>query len=441
MIGSQRRVAWFSPLRGKGVSEESLSAYFTEKLLPVLENHLAIDVYQAERAHLGKPGTYHFLEAARKHAANPYDLFFYQVEDKECSRFVRSCLGHVPGVVLFHDVLMTKPPPVSLLKTPWRQVVRGFENPQTLVWPTETEWDLNDSPFALRECAFAALPLFSHSWAHDTYRSESARDGDVNRINRVSCNGASYSLELPFTLAQQTSKDTKTPLTIGIVSAGGTEGRGSEIFQALSKIDLPFRVLWLLHEGVEQQCVHELAEEFGIEVEHVSFRSPDKWASVVVECDIAFHLHYSVYGNLNPYVEMSCAAGSVVAVLNFGLADYVGGENVVRIEPGEGEVRQIRELLCAVARELPLMRSRQKTHSTVTPQEVAEELLVVFEKHGSQLRDVSQRWAEVKTSAERYLQSGLNDWYRARFDLLPEELATKVAYKVCEQERQLFSFP
>lgn len=425
MTADRLRVAWFSPIRGGRCPNDSLSAYFTHYVVPLLRSEFDIDIYQAEQAHLKAPGVYHFLEAQRRHAQSPYDLYFYQVEDKPCSRFVRSCLGLRPGVTLFHDVLFTCPSAEALLHSPWQLVSQGVSIPEEIRWPNEEVWALSESPFGLREFSSTALPLFSNAWAHHAFRQTISDNPDAGRLNQIVCNGRSYHLPVPCIAPSRTVRSPAEPLHIAVVGSAGLEGRAHKLFQALSEMHVPYALTWLASEGHEQLRLQELAAEFGVSCECAP-RSPEQWALTLAQCDIAVHLHYSVYGNLSPYVEMSCYAGKMVLVSDFGTSNYVQGDSVIRVVPGDHEVAQLREALLISQGSLSILRANHGqgscgSGSFTTFQDAATELQFLFREHQADFSAVSRRWERVRTSAQNWMRRGYNAWFDSRFDLLSLE--------------------
>lgn len=425
MTTDRLRVAWFSPIRGGRCPSDSLSAYFTHYVVPLLRSEFDIDIYQAEQAHLKAPGVYHFLEAQRRHTQSPYHLYFYQVEDKACSRFVRSCLGLQPGVTLFHDVLFTSPFAEALLHSPWQLVAQGLSIPEEINWPDEEVWALSESPFGLREFSSTALPLFSNAWGHHAFRQNVSDNPDAGRLNQIVCHGRSYYLPVPCIAPSQTVRSPVEPLHIAVVGSAGLEGRAHKLFQALSDLHSPYELTWLASEGHEQLRLTELAAEFGVSCVCVP-RSPEQWALTLAQCDIAVHLHYSVYGNLSPYVEMSCCAGKMVLVSDFGASNYVQGDLVIRIVPGDREVAQLKEALSLSRQSLSILRANHDRDtsgvaSVTTFDDAAAELHFLFREHQADFAAVSRRWERVRASAQNWMKRGYNAWFDSRFDLLGAE--------------------
>jgi hypothetical protein len=425
MTAGRLRVAWFSPIRGGRCPKDSLSAYFTHYVVPLLRSEFDVDIYQAEQAHLKAPGVYHFLEAQRRHAQSPYHLYFYQVEDKACSHFVRSCLGLRPGVTLFHDVLFTRPSAEALLHSPWQLIAQGLSIPEEIRWPDEEVWALSESPFGLREFSSAALPLFSNAWAHHAFRQTIHENPDAGRLNQIVCHGRSYYLPVPCVAPSHTVRSPAEPLHIAVVSSAGLEGRAHKLFQALSEVHVPYEITWLASEGHEHLRLQELADEFGVSCVCI-LRSPEQWALTLTWCDIAVHLHYSVYGNLSPYVEMSCCAGKMVLVSDFGTSNYVQGDSVIRVIPGDREVAQLKEAFLLSQRDLSVLRSASTrdgrgANTFTTFEDAATELQILFRQHQADFSAVNRRWERVRSSAQNWMKRRYNAWFDSRFDLLSVE--------------------
>ena len=83
------RVAWFAPLK----DQESLGAYTTRILLPHLKNKCDITLFDLESGEFLGQHVKNFLSAFREHREQPFDLFFYQLEDRRSAYFVRTHLS------------------------------------------------------------------------------------------------------------------------------------------------------------------------------------------------------------------------------------------------------------------------------------------------------------------------------------------------------------
>jgi len=97
------RIAWFSDFSpDKEISGKS--AYFSELMLPLLQNGNEVDCYGAVSSSVGGRNIFSWTQAIERHRKQPYDVFVYQVENIEKSHFVFQSLKQMPGVVVIHDL-------------------------------------------------------------------------------------------------------------------------------------------------------------------------------------------------------------------------------------------------------------------------------------------------------------------------------------------------
>jgi hypothetical protein len=115
-----KRVAWFSPL---SVEKDLKSSVFTENILSLNRDWEAeIFVSDNDWKALGAKGkaygcpVHHFLRAHQRHKENPFDCFFFQIENNiECS-FIKRLLPHFAGFVIVHDYIMNSISPSLVSK-------------------------------------------------------------------------------------------------------------------------------------------------------------------------------------------------------------------------------------------------------------------------------------------------------------------------------------
>ncbi|NDC39127.1 MAG: hypothetical protein EBZ48_13955, partial [Proteobacteria bacterium] len=154
MLSKKLRIAWFSPLPGGSTPIGSKSAYASEKLLPLLRASFDLELFHDEFRPYQDYPTHHYLSAFERHAAAPFDLFFYQLEDLPSSAFARAHLGLIPGVVWFHDLLFTTKCPEGLLHSSWEVALQKFLGLKA-IWPTQELWPDVSSPLDKRAASLA----------------------------------------------------------------------------------------------------------------------------------------------------------------------------------------------------------------------------------------------------------------------------------------------
>lgn len=114
------RIAWFSPLKDSPVLR---SPWVTRQLLPLLPSDWQVELFvdsedwttvthnetnkNSQANFFGRP-VFHFLRAFARHREQPFDIFFYQLEDHPACHYIDLSLELQPGVVLFHDIHLNR---------------------------------------------------------------------------------------------------------------------------------------------------------------------------------------------------------------------------------------------------------------------------------------------------------------------------------------------
>jgi glycosyltransferase involved in cell wall biosynthesis len=145
------RLAWFSPMP----PARSGVAVCSADLVPVLREHLEIDVFVDEPLVAASTGTRSAHEFLWRHHQNPYDLTIYQVGNSSCHDYLWPYLFRFPGITVLHDVRLHHARAASLLRRGradfyraefvWNQpdvsrdlaelAVSGFDTPLYYAWP------------------------------------------------------------------------------------------------------------------------------------------------------------------------------------------------------------------------------------------------------------------------------------------------------------------
>ena len=365
------RLAWFSPLNISSVSG-SIAAYFSDQLLPFLKSRFEIDLFYDQFERRQDFETYHYLSAFDRHRANPYDAFIYNVEDCASADFVRSHLGVIPGIVIFHDFLFTRKLPLNLAISPWDDIIERF-NHRGHEWPERREDEPDGGantvksdlkfgerekkrlagPFGFREAGLCGVPVFTSEWCNLEFQR------NISRTLKAGT-GSKHSYFVPCPIPDPIPDANLGSLgsSVSIIEpkAGSTpvicycgsvnlEHRSHKFLQALSQIRSPYKLRWLIN-STEQAAAIELLREFSIlECEFIVGRCPQKWSEVVSGAAIAVHTLFSVYGQCNPWLALSLAAGVPSLVSAFQSAEYLSDQVVFKIEPGETEATQIKEVI------------------------------------------------------------------------------------------------
>ncbi len=391
------RVAWFSSLNLDSSPGASVSAYVSDELLPLLREQFEIELFHSQTGSYLDFTTHHYLTALRRHREAPFDLFFYQLEDLKSSYFSRMHLGLYPGIVLFHDFLLTDDGPEPILNSSWSKMVQKFHD-QGCPWPSRRLEYKKRGPHAFREAGLAALALFSHERHLAEYRS--LIECTISDKSRASF------LPFPVNINANSIRPGGEVRVLGYCGTPRIEHRAHKAFQALAERAHGLRLVWLVADDEESQA-RELLREFEItNFELLRSRSPSRWAEVVSRCDVALHTLFSVYGQPGPYLPITLARGIPSLVTDFACADYMPDTVAFKIEPGASEARQIGLILDA-------LMSGQVDFSARSVHEyaaglhrrevVAAELAKVFTANASYLGDVMRRWEIMQDSGRRAL--------------------------------------
>lgn len=395
---SKPRVAWFSSLPGGITPVGSKSAYASQKLLHLLRPHFELELFHDEFRHYEDFPTHHYLSAFERHAAAPFDLFFYQLEDLPCAAFARAHLGLVPGVVWFHDLLFTTQCPEGLLHSPWEVALQKFLG-QTIPWPQQELWPDVSVPLDKRAASLALLPVFSNPWEHSEY---------LRCITQSLCDGLSprphsFYLPLPADLPPKSIRP-EGPLVVGFPGSPRIESRAHILLQSLAEIAGPTKLVWLLDE-TELSQGKELCKEFGISaVEFVVGRSAANWEAIIPRINIGVHTLFSVFGGTSPFLSLTLLAKLPAITMRFGASELLPPAATIQIEPGDSEVGQLRkaleqQLLAQTDNEV----GYRYAHETFLTPHIVAELTTLLRSAVAPLRDGLTKWAALEKDARHHL--------------------------------------
>jgi glycosyltransferase involved in cell wall biosynthesis len=406
-MSARIRIAWFSPLNCGKTTAPSISAYVSDQLLPHLRKSCDIELFHNSFESYQDLPSFHYLRAFERHQTQPFNLAFYQVEDGPAAHFTRFHLGLMPGVVLFHDLLVVDSGPVPLYESPWEGIIKKFNSDtdaHNIPWPPYRKDRGAElaSPFMQRETALAAVPVFSAERNHAEFKRLAPRGIGADARS-------SYYLPLPVE-----SRDAKiaSPRAIPIIIYSGSpriECRGHKVFQALQKLSRPYTLRWMIEEN-ERSAALELLKEFAIEnFELLPGRSPQAWYALAADADIALHPLFSAYGQPGPYLQISLMHELPCITTNFGAAEYLPESVVYKIQPGEHEAHEtalaLEEIL---TRKLRMPIGREFVIENCASKLVADELLHIFARSIPQLQEIDRRWVNLLGAARRELLTEAN---------------------------------
>jgi hypothetical protein len=344
---SQLRIAWFSDLSlGR---PESLSTYCSRLLLPELLKHHSIEVFSDEAANVGSGGVFgapvfHYLNAYKRHAERPFDLFLYQLEDSRACRFIRGHIGLVPGVVWVHDLFCNDLGPEACHTSPWERTIRQFFDP-ALEFADRSKAPHQLWPRVFRESSLCPVVLCSSTWAlHEFRRMVSNRLESSDGMHRSQVVPVPV---IPRRVGVEIGRSERSPFRIATLSVPGIEGRSHKILPILRQLRADWGLTWMLDEH-EREAALALVREFGIEEARVTFvtsRTAERWSEVVSKSDVALHLHTSPFGHLAPFVQISLAHGCPVVVARSAQGEDFPEDVAFRINPGVHESSELRAVL------------------------------------------------------------------------------------------------
>lgn len=397
------RIAWFSPLNTKNVPSSSVSAYFTDEIVPALKKRYEIEVFYDGFEQYKDLPTHHYLLAFEKHRINPYDFFFYQVEDRSCSNFVRAHLGIMPGVVLFHDFLYTQPGPPPFWQSSWEDTVQKF-NKSEATWAARDKLYEFKGPRAYREGAMALVALFSSQ----RDRIDFLRHVEISLNPKLRAN----SYYLPFPVAKLEVEQRAFSGTICYTGSTQIEHRAHKLLEALALLEEPYNLLWVI-DTQEKARAQELLREFEISnATLIDSRSPHKWREVVARSDLAVHTLFSCYGQPAPYLSISLAAGLPCIVTNFGEADFLPQDLVFKVDMGAGETRALATTLSALLKGdmvAPLKASQEFSRSIYGLDQVSQALSNVLERSREDISKFMKAWSVVEQQARAEVMAQISN--------------------------------
>lgn len=408
------RVAWHSSLRTDIFSK---SHYFSSILLPQLRERFDIELFTDGFEELPGYRTNHFLSAELRHQKEPFDIFFYQVENGTQFHFLRSALGLHPGVTLFHDYYMTDLGPDPLTNSPWELVIDKLGDP-SIAWPErETEFP-RTGPQARREVGLTRVPVFTSARVHNDYQ----REFGVEKL--------SWHLPMPV-LEERMLRAVPSGDQLRIAFCGrcAIEDRAHKLFMALHDLKTPATLSWLI-DASEQDKAEELLKEFRIKnAEIIVGRNPEQWGKVAAEASVCVHTLFSVFGSTEPYLLQSMMQAKPCIVTDFADATNLPSDTVWKIRPGDTESTEIRYALEAIQKDGRLLVNevaRQFALENHGASIVAKELGLLFERSMEALRSSEEQWKILMQSASDALAKEqsryLLDWNKEQIKSVYHEL-------------------
>lgn len=399
MKSEKLRVAWFTHIAKPGEAIASLSQYCSDLLLPHLRSQFDIEVFSGlySGEYHGIP-RHHYLTAYQRHREQPFDVFFYQLEDGVIGRFIRTQIGITPGVTWMHDLYLSDLGAEATHVTPWEQTLaKYFDSSQPFGDRKNPPHQLR--PRAFRETALSPMVLTSSQWG----KREFSR-WVHERLEYVP--GAHRCEYVPLPVSPQPqSKGSPDKSMLSVLAIGGTDiaGRAHKFLPALASLSIPWHLSWVVHP-LNVPPARVLLEEFGVQerVTVIGGATPHEWTTLVSKSDIALHIHDTPYQHIGPYVQLSMAAGCPVMVLRSASAEELPSDAIFSIVPGIHETAQMTGVFEAVMcnRDKGLGDAgRRFIAQECDVQATAERLATCIREAAPALVDVMRRWSEMYETA------------------------------------------
>ena len=436
MVGRKLRVAWFTPLARSGDEAITVSHYWSDLLSPRMRAEFDIEIFSGllPGNHLGIP-RYSTLNAYQRHRLNPFDIFFYQIEDSAQSRCVRTQVGMMPGITWMHDTFLKDPGAEAIHVSPWERTVHQMLDLSLPFFERDT-YPLRPEPTGVRETSVSPVILFNSKWARDSLQSFIS-----GRSEYIPGGHVSEYLPVPVSVASDERLVKKDrPLQILAMGSVLLEGRAHKFLPAIADTRTPCRLTWLVDPGERLEALR-LAQEFGVSerVTLVEGNDPDKWRALVAQSDLAFLLNSHRHGRLAPYLELSMAASVPVVVMRCAGYERISQDAVFTIEPGLHETAQLVGILDAISTHNSRIVGRagqllvQRENS---PEFVASKLGAIFRDSAPLLADVMKAWDGLYARARGALLEeikGLVDspvgGLPGAFEMIVEPFAAELADK------------
>ncbi len=392
MADKKLRIAWFTPIARPDERVVTISQYCSDILLPLMREKFEIEVFSGLQPgeHLGLP-RFNTLNAYQRHRVNPFDLFFYQVEDGAAGRVVRTQVGIMPGITWMHDTFLSDPGAEGIHTSPWERSLQQMLD-LSLPFLERDDLPLQPQPSGDRETSVSPVVLYNSEWAEGTLHRFIS-----GRLEYAAGGHASDYIPVPVSLiADQRSAGTERPLQILATGTTRLEGRAHKFLPAVADSKRACHLTWVI-EPSERADAQRMVNEFGVgeKVTIVEGNYPERWRELVAASDLALLLNSNPHARLSPYLELSMAAAVPAVVMRCGRGEQLSSDVAFVVEPGLHETAQLVEILQSVTHEnsRPLGKKGETlTREENEPSRVASKLGDIFTRSAPALVGVMRAW-------------------------------------------------
>jgi len=373
------RIAWFSSQK-----ENSTSELFSRFMLPELGKWCDLTVFSTASDR-------EYLNAYRQ----KFDLHIYNFEDTKDSYFVRSHLGLIPGLTIFHDYFLTSDGPEPILNSPWEETVRKFADPKR-PWADRSLEYKRERPQAFREAGLSLVNVFT----------DERSCAECSRVTQISLSGDNrHNFYLPFPATTSVRWEfNASRRAVGFCGTPRIEHRAHKLLAAIPENVM---LLWMIEESEKDEALR-LIQEF--EIKNFELRvnkSPEIWDSVIRDSSCVCLPLFSVYSHLHPYLEMSLVSGVPTVVTKFGSTEYLSEKIVFHVSPGDHESAEFNGIITALLEgnfSQSLIRNIQTFGAEMfTPKIVARELIAIINKEIDFISEKRKVWSALERDARNTL--------------------------------------
>lgn len=410
-LQSKISIAWFTrmPCEGKFIP----SAYLTRLVVPELlkDPKIEVKIY----SNISDPNTYFKLASGKTlqvhHylSVSEYDVSFNQVEEGVGSHFLRMCVGLYPGIVFFHDLYLSDLGPDPVTNSPYtfiKKLMSSKEDTLDIEWPNKSQEFPRSGAFATRESALSWTACFSSA----RLRNDFARSDFGKSIP---------SMFIPYPIDIDSNDSSKNDVSsannyLAICGTPNIEDQLYKLLAAIRMLSTSLPIVWMVDKSYEVSA-KKLIEEFRISnVNLVSEFTTDNWQKIVKDAKVCSHLHFSVYGQVSPFIEISLQAGKSILMTDFGDSDYYSKDQVFMIPPNDYQTNIIYNLLSRLMNiDSDIQYNKESKFDFVlsnnNPQLIGLEYISMFRQIHLYLKKCSDTWSDVKARANTSLLNQVED--------------------------------